>query len=199
MKKYLVVALAALTLSGCLSRPPESEQPPATVEPAKPPVVVEPPQQPQPQPPIGEPVPQPPKIQQLDWLSSVQPLVNQMLKADGVNPGSVLLLDSVKNNTNGSLQTAKATSALHKALASNQTFSVVPEAQLATARQTLGLSADDSLGSRSKAIGLARIVSAQYVLYSDVSGDVKSPTLDMQLMLVQTGEIVWSGNGAITR
>ncbi|HIF6780925.1 TPA: penicillin-binding protein activator LpoB, partial [Serratia marcescens] len=38
-----------------------------------------------------------------------------------------------------------------------------------------------------------------YVLYSDVSGDVKSPALDMQLMLVQTGEIVWSGNGAVKR
>ncbi|WBL72414.1 penicillin-binding protein activator LpoB [Serratia liquefaciens] len=192
MKKYLFVALAALTLTGCLSRPPEPEQPqpPVTVEPVTPPIE-------QPQPPVSETVPQPPKIQQLDWLSSVQPLVNQMLKADGVNPGSVLLLDSVKNNTNGALQTAKATSALHKALASNQTFSIVPEAQLVSAKQTLGLSADDSLGSRSKAIGLARIVSAQYVLYSDVSGDVKSPTLDMQLMLVQTGEIVWSGNGAV--
>jgi len=192
MKKYLFVALAALTLTGCLSRPPEPEQPqpPVTVEPVTPPIE-------QPQPPVSEPVPQPPKIQQLDWLGSVQPLVNQMLKADGVNPGSVLLLDSVKNNTNGALQTAKATSALHKALASNQTFAIVPEAQLVSAKQTLGLSADDSLGSRSKAIGLARIVSAQYVLYSDVSGDVKSPTLDMQLMLVQTGEIVWSGNGTV--
>jgi uncharacterized protein (TIGR02722 family) len=192
MKKYLFVALAALTLTGCLSRPPEPEQPqpPVTVEPVTPPIE-------QPQLPVSEPVPQPPKIQQLDWLGSVQPLVNQMLKADGVNPGSVLLLDSVKNNTNGALQTAKATSALHKALASNQTFSIVPEAQLVSAKQTLGLSADDSLGSRSKAIGLARIVSAQYVLYSDVSGDVKSPTLDMQLMLVQTGEIVWSGNGTV--
>ncbi|CAI0707177.1 penicillin-binding protein activator LpoB [Serratia ficaria] len=196
MKKYLFVALAALTLSGCLSRPPapDQPQPPVTVEPVTPQPPVE-----QPQPPTSEPVPQPPKIQQLDWLGSVQPLVNQMLKADGVSAGSVLLLDSVKNNTNGSLQTAKATSALHKALASNSTFSVVPEAQLASAKQTLGLSSDDSLGSRSKAIGLARIVSAQYVLYSDVSGDVKSPTLDMQLMLVQTGEIVWSGNGAVKR
>ncbi len=46
-------------------------------------------------------MPQPPKIQQLDWLGSVQPLVGQMLKADGVTAGSVLLLDSVKNNTNG--------------------------------------------------------------------------------------------------
>lgn len=191
MKKYLWMALAALTLSGCLSRSPDPEQP-------QPPVAVEPVTPPAPeQPPISEPVPQPPKIQQFDWLGSVQPLVNQMLKADGVTAGSVLLLDSVKNNTNGSLQTAKATSALHNALASNSAFSVVPEAQLANARRTLGLSSDDSLGSRSKAIGLARIVSAQYVLYSDISGDVKSPTLDMQLMLVQTGEIVWSGNGAV--
>lgn len=191
MEKYLWMALAALTLSGCLSRSPDLEQPqpPATVEPVTSPAPE--------QPPISEPVPQPPKIQQFDWLGSVQPLVNQMLKADGVTAGSVLLLDSVKNNTNGSLQTAKATSALHNALASNSAFSVVPEAQLANARRTLGLSSDDSLGSRSKAIGLARIVSAQYVLYSDVSGDVKSPTLDMQLMLVQTGEIVWSGNGAV--
>lgn len=193
MKKYLFVALAALALTGCI-QPVEQTEPPATIEPITP--VPEPEQ---PEPPVNETVPQPPKIQSFNWLSSVQPLVNQMLKADGVNPGSVLLLDSVKNNTNGALQTAKATAALHNALASNQTFTVVPESQLASAKQTLGLSADDSLGSRSKAIGLARIVSAQYVLYSDVSGNVKSPQLDMQLMLAQTGEIIWSGNGAVKR
>lgn len=182
MKKYLLVALAVLVLTGCPSHPPEPQQPAVTVKPL---------------PPTNEPVPQPPKIQQLDWLGSVQPLVSQVLKTDGVTPGSVLLLDSVKNNTNGSPQIAKATSALHQALASNQTFTIVPETQLASAKQTLGLSTEDSLGSRSKAIALARIVSAQYVLYSDVSGDVKSPTMEMQLMLVQTGEIVWSGNGDV--
>ncbi|HEI8865362.1 penicillin-binding protein activator LpoB [Serratia sp. AKBS12] len=195
MKKYLFVALAALVLTGCLQRPPEQPQPPVTIEPVTPTPDV--PQQPEP--PVSEPVPQPPKIQSFNWLGSVQPLVSQMLKADGVTPGSVLLLDSVKNNTNGALQTGKATAALHKALASNQTFRVVPETQLASAKQTLGLSADDSLGSRSKAIGLARIVGAQYVLYSDVSGDVKSPQMDMQLMLAQSGEIVWSGNGDVKR
>lgn len=190
MKKYLFVALAALVLTGCPSRPPEPQQPPVIVEPVPQP-------EPKPQPPAPEPVPQPPKLQQLDWLGSVQPLVNDMLKTDGVSTGSVLLLDSVKNNTNGALQISQATAALHQALASNQTFSIVPEAQLASAKQTLGLSAEDSLGSRSKAIGLARIVNAQYVLYSDVSGDVKAPVMDMQLMLVQSGEIVWSGNGNV--
>jgi PBP1b-binding outer membrane lipoprotein LpoB len=31
------------------------------------------------------------------------------------------------------------------------------------------------------------------VLYSSASGNVNSPALQMQLMLVQTGEIIWSG------
>ncbi|MDX5627383.1 MULTISPECIES: penicillin-binding protein activator LpoB [unclassified Brenneria] len=189
MKKYLWVILAALVLTGCPSRPPEPTEPPATIEPVEPP--------PPSTPPPSEQVPTPPKIQTLNWGASIEPLVARMLKADGVTQGSILLLDSVKNNTNGALQTAKATNALYNALSSSQTFTLVPREQVATAKQTLGLSVDDSLGSRSKAIGLARYVSAQYVLYSDVSGDVKSPVLDMQLMLVQTGEIVWSGSGAV--
>ncbi|SUG33731.1 Lipoprotein YcfM part of a salvage pathway ofuncharacterised substrate [Salmonella enterica subsp. arizonae] len=41
------------------------------------------------------------------------------------------------------------------------------------AKQQLGLSPQDSLGTRSKAIGIARNVGAQYVLYSSASGNVK--------------------------
>ncbi|NIG62951.1 MAG: penicillin-binding protein activator LpoB [Serratia symbiotica] len=188
MKKYLLVALAALTLSGCLSRLPL----PNTVE-----SVTLPDTKKQPQQSACEEVPQPPKIQQLDWLRSLQPLVNQMLEAKGVTAGSILLVDTIKNNTNGVLQTSKATSALYTALMSNSTFSVLPEARLTSARQGLGLSSEDSFSSRSKAIGLARIVNAKYLLYSVFSGDAKSPTLDMQLMLVQTGEIIWSGNDTV--
>ncbi|MFT8211306.1 MAG: penicillin-binding protein activator LpoB [Symbiopectobacterium sp.] len=190
MKKYLVLMLGAMVLTGCMTRPPE-QQPPAQIEPVQPqqPEVVAPPP--------GQQVPTPPKIQTLNWEGSVAPLVAQMLQASGVAPGSILLVDSVKNNTNGSLPVAKATAAIYDSLTSGETFTMVPREQVAVAKQTLGLSADDSLGSRSKAIGLARYVSAQYVLYSDVSGDVKTPQLDMQLMLVQTGEIVWSGNGAV--
>lgn len=190
MKKFLVVALGAMVLAGCMTRPPE-QQPPAQIEPVTPP---------QPEvvtPPPGQSVPTPPKIRTLDWDGSVAPLVGQMLQANGIAPGSILLVDSVKNSTNGALPVAKATSALYNALASGKQFTLVPREQVAAAKQTLGLSVDDSLGSRSKAIGLARYVSAQYVLYSDISGDVKSPQLEMQLMLVQTGEIVWSGNGTV--
>ncbi|MTD25426.1 penicillin-binding protein activator LpoB [Erwinia sorbitola] len=186
--------MLALFLSGCILKEQEQpQQPPAPVEPVQPPVTV--PEQPKAEP--GQNVPPPPKIQTLNWPASVSPLVAQMLKTDGITAGSVLLVDNVKNSTNGSLQSAKATAALQSALKDKTQFTLVTPQQLAVAKQTLGLSADDSLVSRSKAVGLARYVGAQYVLYSNAEGDVKSPTLQMQLMLVQTGEIIWSGSGAV--
>ncbi|MBP2155111.1 uncharacterized protein (TIGR02722 family) [Erwinia rhapontici] len=188
------VLMLALFLSGCVFFQKQQETaPPAPVEPVQPPITV--PEQPKAEP--GQNVPPPPKMQTLNWPASVSPLIAQMLKADGVTPGGVLLVDNVKNSTNGSLQSAKATAALQSALKDNTQFTLVTPQQLAVAKQTLGLSADDSLVSRSKAVGLARYVGAQYVLYSNAEGDVKSPTLQMQLMLVQTGEIIWSGSGAV--
>ncbi|MGK2960009.1 MAG: penicillin-binding protein activator LpoB [Candidatus Malihini olakiniferum] len=183
MKKYLVLMLEAIVLTGCIKRPPE-QQPPEQVEMVQ-----------QQQPEVVAP-PAPPKIQTLNWEGSVAPLIAQMLKESDAAPGSILLVNSVKNNTNGSLLIAKATMAIYDALSNGKAFILVPCEQMSVAKQTLGLSADDSLGSRSKAIGLARYVGAQYLLYSDVIGDVKTPQLDIQLILVQSGEIVWSGNGA---
>ena len=183
--------LFALMLTGCVVQ----QQTPAPVEPTQPTTPaqpVEPPVQPVPPP---ENVPQPPKLKTINWNASVQPLVGNMVQSAGVNPGSVLLVDRIKNSTNGALQTDKATDAIQNALANNGKFTLITPEQLAQAKQTLGLSAEDSLNSRSKAIGLARNVNAQYVLYSNAQGDAKAPTLQMQLMLVQTGEIIWSGNG----
>ncbi|MCG7364628.1 penicillin-binding protein activator LpoB [Pantoea sp. ACRSH] len=186
--------LMALILSGCVIK----QQQPAPVEPTQPaePTQPQPVPQPEPVPEPTQPVPQPPKLKTINWDASVQPLVAQMLRsANGVTPGSVLMVDRIKNSTNGALQGEKATDAIQNALANNGKFTLVTNDQLAQAKQTLGLSPDDSLNSRSKAIGLARTLNAQYVLYSTAQGDVKTPTLQMQLMLVQTGEIVWSGKG----
>ncbi|UEG73110.1 penicillin-binding protein activator LpoB [Pantoea agglomerans] len=182
--------LMALILTGCVVK----QQQPAPVEPTQPVEPVQPVPQPEPVP-QPQPVPQPPKLVTINWDASVQPLVAQMLQAASAEPGSVLLVDRVKNSTNGALQSEKATAAIQNALNNNGKFTLVSADQLAQAKQTLGLSPDDSLNSRSKAIGMARNVNAQYVLYSNARGDVKAPTLQMQLMLVQTGEIIWSGNG----
>ncbi|EKS7781138.1 penicillin-binding protein activator LpoB [Edwardsiella piscicida] len=194
MKRMSGIALAALLLSGCQGLLPRGEtpsQPPAPTTPAKPSVV------PTPTPPVVTPVPQPPKMTSVDWQGSFAPLIDQLLSAPGVEAGSILLVDGVQNKTNGQLSMANASEVLRSALAGNPRFQMVSAAQLVQAKQSLGLAANDSLGSRSKAIGLARQVSAQYVLYTTVSGNVQAPRLAMQLMLVQSGEIIWSGKGPV--
>ena len=199
--KFSSPILFAFVLSGCVVN---QTQKPAPVGPAHPSTTVpqqtqQPVQVPTPPPQITQPqtqqVAQPPKLQSINWNSSVQPLVNSMMNTPGITPGSVLLVDRLKNSTNGSVQSDNAYQAINQAISSNSKFTLVTAAQLNQAKQALGLSPQDSLNSRSKAIGLARNLNAQYVLYSTARGDAKSPKLQMQLMLVQSGEIVWSGSG----
>ncbi|EHA2087460.1 penicillin-binding protein activator LpoB [Salmonella enterica] len=206
MHRYAAIAALAIFLSGCMAQrqpAPVEEVKPAPEQPAQPPQppvvpsVPTIPQQPgpiEPEDQTGQPAP---KVRHYDWNGAMQPLVSKMLQADGVTAGSVLLVDSVNNRTNGSLNANEATETLRNALANNGKFTLVSVQQLSMAKQQLGLSPQDSLGTRSKAIGIARNVGAQYVLYSSASGNVNAPALQMQLMLVQTGEIIWSGKGAV--
>ncbi|EGO9919744.1 penicillin-binding protein activator LpoB [Salmonella enterica] len=206
MHRYAAIAALAIFLSGCMAQrqpAPVEEVKPAPEQPAQPPqppVVPSVPTIPQQPGPIehedqtGQPAA---KVRHYDWNGAMQPLVSKMLQADGVTAGSVLLVDSVNNRTNGSLNANEATETLRNALANNGKFTLVSVQQLSMAKQQLGLSPQDSLGTRSKAIGIARNVGAQYVLYSSASGNVNAPALQMQLMLVQTGEIIWSGKGAV--
>lgn len=209
--RYALMASLALVLAGCAVReqpaPVDTANPQQPQQPAEPqqpgptvPSVPTIPQQPGPIEHGGETPAQPtPRVRHYDWNGAAQPLVGNMLQTGGVTAGSILLVDSVNNRTNGSLNAGEATTALRNALAGNGKFTLVSAQQLAVAKQQLGLSPQDSLGSRSKAMGIARNVGAQYVLYSNATGNVNAPTLQMQLMLVQTGEIVWSGKGAVAQ
>ena len=209
--RYALMASLALILAGCAVReqpaPVDTANPQQPQQPAEPqqPVPTVPsvptiPQQPGPIEHGGETPAQPtPRVRHYDWNGAAQPLVGKMLQTGGVTAGSILLVDSVNNRTNGSLNAGEATTALRNALAGNGKFTLVSAQQLAVAKQQLGLSPQDSLGSRSKAMGIARNVGAQYVLYSNATGNVNAPTRQMQLMLVQTGEIVWSGKGAVAQ
>ncbi|MDF7760997.1 penicillin-binding protein activator LpoB [Kosakonia cowanii] len=208
--RYALLTTLAMLLAGCIT-----DQQPAPVEQAgggaTQPAQPQQPQQPVPGVPSVPTLPQQPgpiehpdqngqptpRERHYDWNGAVQPMVGKMLQASGVNAGSVLLVDSVNNRTNGSINTGEATEVVRNALANNGKFTLITAQQLAVAKQQLGLSPQDSLGTRSKAIGIARNVGAQYVLYSSATGNANAPSLQMQLMLVQTGEIIWSGKGAV--
>ncbi len=200
MTKQGVVLLVMLTLLGCAS----NKTRPVTPAPTKPAVAVEPvrPTTVAPVPPKSvalplENVPLLPKFSQPNWPASLGPLLEKMVNTEGIMTGKTLLPGGVSNHTNGSLEMGRATAVLYKVLSSSKKFVLITPDQLIAVKQTLGLSEDDNLGLRSKVIALARYVGAQYVLYTDVSGDVKVPDINMQLMSVQTGEIIWSGSGFV--
>lgn len=205
LHRYGLVTALAILLSGCVldnNQPAPVDQIPTPQQPTEPqqplPTVPSVPTIPQQPGPIERPDETPaPRVRHYDWNGAVQPMMGKMLQSSGATAGSVLLVDSVNNRTNGSLNTGEATEVLRNALANNGKFTLVSAQQLALAKQQLGLSPQDSLGSRSKAMGIARNVGAQYVLYSSASGSANAPSLQLQLMLVQTGEIVWSGKGAV--
>ncbi|XOD70318.1 MAG: penicillin-binding protein activator LpoB [Sodalis sp. (in: enterobacteria)] len=145
----------------------------------------------------SQPVPTPPKIKTIDWQSSLLSMVQQLQAVDGIDNDSLLLVNTMQNATNGIIQTGKATAVLNHLIANaNSKFQLIDADKLNTARQKLKISADDSLESRSKAVGLARQLNAKYVLYSTAIGDVKFLKLNLQLILVKTGEIIWFSNSA---
>ncbi|AKJ42030.1 hypothetical protein SOASR032_05080 [Pragia fontium] len=193
MKKvlFLGLGLAVLVLSGCqVTNNKQPTKPPVTVTPPPPP-----PYQPPPTPPTL-----PPAEQAINWMASVEPLVSKMVSSSAeATDNGILLLDQVKNNTSGRVETAAATKALKESLISTRHFELVPDSKLDEGRQALGLQGDDSLISRSKAISLARYLGAKYIIYASANGNPGMPEIMLQLIQASTGEIIWSGKGNVQR
>ncbi|STZ11990.1 penicillin-binding protein activator LpoB [Morganella morganii] len=135
--------------------------------------------------------------EKIEWEQSITPLVNQMVHSDGVNQGRTLLVNKVGNKTNSSLQTSVATGALMNTIGKTGVLNVIPAGAVSSAMSVLGMGDNDTLTLRSKAIGLARYLNADYVLYSVVTGTRDARQMEMQLMSVSSGEIIWSGKGAV--
>lgn len=190
MRRIFQLMVVTFLLVGCSSITSKKPAPVITIEPTEPneqPIT----------PTSPDTVPQLPKLKTVDWSTTVIPLANQLVQAPGVESGKVLLIDSIKNNTNMSIQLMPATDAIIDAVNNQNVFKLVPQDVVANARKALGLSQEDSLVTRSKAIGLARYVQDDYVLYSVISGNQQQSEIEMQLMGAQTGEILWSGTNRI--
>lgn len=182
--KYVLPICMLLLLVGCQTSNPISkpaENSPSKVKPVEPE-----------KPPEVEPIPEPPKLHNLNWLASLQPLMTQLAALSSTETGQLLLADGVRNATNGSIQSGNANTVLSQQLSGLQRFTLINSQQLALAKQALGLSANDNLRSKAKAMALARNLQADFVLYTTVTGDVKNAIISMQLMLVSSGEIIWS-------
>ncbi|RXK34436.1 penicillin-binding protein activator LpoB [Arsenophonus endosymbiont of Bemisia tabaci Asia II 3] len=190
MRRIFQLMVVTFIVVGCSSITSKKPAPVITIEPTEP---TEQPTTPTSQ----DTVSQLPKVKTVDWSTAVIPLAHQLVQAQGIESGMVLLIDSIKNNTNMSIQSMQATDAIIEAVNNQNVFKLVPQDVVANARKALGLSQEDSLVTRSKAIGLARYVQADYVLYSVISGNQQQSEIEMLLIAAQTGEILWSGSNRI--
>lgn len=181
--KYLLPTGLLVLLVGCQSTHPVS--PPNASESAKITPVPE-------QPPTSETIPELPKLTNINWPASLQPFMAQLATLPATETGPLIMAEGIRNATNGSIQSGNANTVLSQQLAGVERFTLVNSQRLALAKQALGLSANDNLTSKAKAMALARKLQADYVLSTTVTGEVNDAIISMQLMLVSTGEIVWT-------
>ncbi|WMY96440.1 MAG: penicillin-binding protein activator LpoB [Arsenophonus sp.] len=132
-----------------------------------------------------------------NWLQIIMPLTNELEKFANITFGKVLLINPIKNNTDLSIPLLQVSNIIFDLINNQNIFKLIPEYILTNARKILGLSEEDSLITRSKAIGLARYLQADYVLYSVISGNKKNKKFEIQIMNANTGEIFWSGSNRI--
>lgn len=138
-----------------------------------------------------------PKIRKINWRKNLLPLIHQILILDNIQNGALILINFFKNNTNGVIQTQEATVVLINLFKQIDKFKIIGVQQFNTARQKLKLSVNDNFESCSKAIGLAKYLNAQYVVYGIVTGNINKPAIELQILSVKTGEIIWFGTNNI--
>lgn len=184
MKKILLLALAIL-LAGCQSI---NDMLPAqnggkTTAPIVEPEIVEPPIV----------VAPPPKQYRVNWQPAINALISSLLTVDtSESSGNLLLIGQVRNQTNRHMPTQEIESLLISKLMNANKFMLIPSDSLYEAKQVLGIAADDNLITRSKLIGLARYVHADLILNTTLAGSAEKPSINMQLMLTNSGELLWS-------
>ncbi|WP_148424735.1 hypothetical protein [Candidatus Pantoea carbekii] len=125
--------------------------------------------------------------------STIQKIVMNMVQTIRIHPDSILLVDCIRNNNKKCLENKNLKKIVEHTLLLNSQFSLISSEQLKKTKLKFGLSLDDNLNSHSKFISLARIMHAQYILYTNIQDD-KLPIVQVQLIQLNSGEIIWSGN-----
>lgn len=140
----------------------------------------------------------PSKINLINW----QPVLFRMLQSvfffDSIENDSVLLVNMIKNKTNGALQASNITNILIRYIAENTSkYNVIGMEVLHSVYRELGIFPEDNRHSYSFSMKIANYLKANYILYGIAYGDSEKPNLELQLISVKTGEILRVINDSI--
>lgn len=138
-------------------------------------------------------------IDEINWKVILSEILREPLFLNEITPGSVVLINMIRNNTNGPLQVVKITNILIELFINNiKQFNIISIEQLYHAYRELQISSEEILNSYAFSIDIAHYLNADYIIYSIVSGDLENPHIELQLILSKTGEIIRSINRSIS-
>lgn len=139
-----------------------------------------------------QPVPmEPSTISVIDWQSCVLKMLQEVSFFNHIHSDSVLLVNIIKNNTRENIPVHKITNLLiHSILENTTKYQVIHIEQLYSAYRKLGIFPENHINSYNFSIDIANYLQANYVLYSIIYGDLLHPSIELQLILVKTGEII---------
>lgn len=103
----------------------------------------------------------------------------------------IILVNMVKNNTNSALQTTKITKTLIDVIKNDMNMpNVISMEQLYCAYRELETVSEEILDSYAFSIEIAHYLKADYIVYSIVYGNFEKLSIELQLILTKTGEIL---------
>lgn len=133
----------------------------------------------------------PSQINLIHWKPILLNILQNAFFFDNIERGSVLLVNIVKNNTNGIFQTNNVTDILIKCIVENtRTYDVIDIGTLHSVYRELGVFPEDNRNTYNFSIKIANYLKANYILYGIAYGNAEKPNLELQLISVKTGEIL---------
>ncbi|URJ30364.1 penicillin-binding protein activator LpoB [Candidatus Blochmannia vicinus (nom. nud.)] len=133
----------------------------------------------------------PTQINLIHWEPIILNMLQNAFFFDNIERGSVLLVNIIKNNTNGIFQTNNVTNILIKCIVENTgKYNVIDIERLHSVYRELGVFPEDNRNSYNFSIKIANYLQANYILYGIAYGNSEKPNLELQLISVKTGEIL---------
>lgn len=126
-----------------------------------------------------------------NWKLIILQILQDAFFFNNIESNSVLLVNMIKNDTCSNIQTNKITDLLIKCILENtKKYQVIRMEQLYCTYRKLGIFPEHHINSYNFSINIANYLQADYVLYGVLYGDSVHPILELQLILVKTGEIL---------
>ena len=207
-RKVLLVSVLLL-LAGCAGNHPGQSAPPVVSPPVNTPPATKP-AEPVPQPAPAPAVPAVPtataasavekrhhstppvKVHRYDWEAAMKRLLAGMKKQGVDTTRGTLQVSRFCNHAGGAINRDKGHAVMLSTLGNHTQFFILTAEKMQAARHSLGLSGNDTLQTRRKALAVSRQLHADYMLYSTIRGRVSQPIMNVSIIGVSDGLMVFS-------